>query len=151
MTTDTDDDYDTLWPPRLVPDCAASYCDRTATQLMTGGDGEIRLADPVCDEHGLSFARIETRRAPVFIRFALDEMVTLPAHEVQPWMITWSVPGVPEWAEQEWRWLVSSTQTVRDEDGRLRVRWTYQDARVQEFGYYQQVTGWWRIGRPEGV
>lgn len=132
---------------RTVPGCDIVGCAAPATQQETYTVGGTRTLALLCDRDA-DARKAHGARYAVFGPLVTEAMTltTLPAGHVVAGMQTWHVPHDPVWPDLAWRWVLVATETYRDAGGDLRVRWVYQDGRVQHFGFYQPVTGYFQPG-----
>lgn len=132
---------------RTVPGCDIVGCAAPATRLETSTLGGTRTLAFLCDRDAAA-RNADGAGDAVFGPLVTEAMTltTLPASQVVPGMQTWQVPDNPVWPEVAWRWVLLATESYRDAGGDLRVRWVYQDGRVQDFGYYQPVAGYFQPG-----
>lgn len=137
------DHVDSSDEPVLVPECAVTGCRRSARQSMTHVLVNGRtVSEHVCDRCATLYRARPGSRAE-FAPLISDEtsLTSLAAEDVMPGVLTWNVPP-----EDTWGWTLASTTTVLDHDGRLLVRWTYQDGRTRTFPLGQRVHGHYRPG-----
>lgn len=146
---DDDQVVTTATAGRLVLDCGMVGCAQEASHTVTYTLNRNRVLDFFCPAH-VEYYRIERADAgPVFAALDRAAATAVPVERISPWTQVWDLPGVAEWEPVRFRWLVLSTETFRDREGRLRVRWTFQDGRRWDFAYGEVVVGMFAEGRPD--